>query len=155
MGGIQSLQIAAFLFTVCHVVLLVQDWFTDLGLYRYGAAAPHPTPCPHVHFQDPQSPPFSPSASQCPSEPPLPPSAPEALSVPPGSPQTPPFPPSAPTLCPTSPPRFLQTAEMVKPSTPSPNHEPSGTAGPEEPSEYYPHLGETPCDPHGTPQPPV
>nr|XP_054510066.1 nonsense-mediated mRNA decay factor SMG9 isoform X3 [Agelaius phoeniceus] len=29
----QSLQIAAFLFTVCHVVLLVQDWFTDLGLY--------------------------------------------------------------------------------------------------------------------------
>ncbi|GAB0200429.1 protein SMG9 [Grus japonensis] len=65
----QSLQIAAFLFTVCHVVLLVQDWFTDLGLYR-----------------------------------------------------------------------FLQTAEMVKPSTPSPSHEPSGAAGPEEPSEYYPHL---------------
>ncbi|XP_033928208.1 nonsense-mediated mRNA decay factor SMG9 [Melopsittacus undulatus] len=63
----QSLQIAAFLFTVCHVVLLVQDWFTDLGLYR-----------------------------------------------------------------------FLQTAEMVKPSTPSPGHEPS--AGTEEPSEYYPHL---------------
>ncbi|XP_039586096.1 protein SMG9-like, partial [Passer montanus] len=28
-----SLQIAAFLFTVCHVVLLVQDWFTDLALY--------------------------------------------------------------------------------------------------------------------------
>uniref|UniRef100_A0A8C3BQW8 Nonsense-mediated mRNA decay factor SMG9 n=1 Tax=Cairina moschata TaxID=8855 RepID=A0A8C3BQW8_CAIMO len=65
----QSLQIAAFLFTVCHVVLLVQDWFTDLGLYR-----------------------------------------------------------------------FLQTAEMVKPTTPSPSHEPSGAAGPEEPSEYYPHL---------------
>lgn len=65
----QSLQIAAFLFTVCHVVLLVQDWFTDLGLYR-----------------------------------------------------------------------FLQTAEMVKPSTPSPTHEHSGAAGPEEPSEYYPHL---------------
>ncbi|XP_074786410.1 LOW QUALITY PROTEIN: nonsense-mediated mRNA decay factor SMG9 [Athene noctua] len=69
----QSLQIAAFLFTVCHVVLLVQDWFTDLALYR-----------------------------------------------------------------------FLQTAEMVKPSTPSPGHEPG--AGPEEPSEYYPHLGE----PHGS-----
>ncbi|XP_054035349.1 LOW QUALITY PROTEIN: nonsense-mediated mRNA decay factor SMG9-like, partial [Dryobates pubescens] len=65
----QSLQIAAFLFTVCHVVLLVQDWFTDLGLYR-----------------------------------------------------------------------FLQTAEMVKPSTPSPSHEPPGAAGPDEPSEYYPHL---------------
>ncbi|XP_054043806.1 nonsense-mediated mRNA decay factor SMG9 [Rissa tridactyla] len=65
----QSLQIAAFLFTVCHVVLLVQDWFTDPGLYR-----------------------------------------------------------------------FLQTAEMVKPPTPSPGHEPSGATGPEEPSEYYPHL---------------
>ncbi|XP_030825947.1 protein SMG9 isoform X2 [Camarhynchus parvulus] len=64
----QSLQIAAFLFTVCHVVLLVQDWFTDLGLYR-----------------------------------------------------------------------FLQTAEMVKPPTPSRSHDSSG-AGPEEPSEYYPHL---------------
>ncbi|XP_064262356.1 nonsense-mediated mRNA decay factor SMG9 [Passer domesticus] len=64
----QSLQIAAFLFTVCHVVLLVQDWFTDLALYR-----------------------------------------------------------------------FLQTAEMVKPPTPSPSHDSSG-AGPEEPSEYYPHL---------------
>lgn len=65
----QSLQIAAFLFTVCHVVLLVQDWFTDLGLYR-----------------------------------------------------------------------FLHTAEMVKPSTPSPNHEHSGSSGPDEPTEYYPHL---------------
>lgn len=31
----QSLQIAAFLFTVCHVVIVVQDWFTDLNLYRY------------------------------------------------------------------------------------------------------------------------
>lgn len=30
----QSLQIAAFLFTVCHVVIMVQDWFTDLSLYR-------------------------------------------------------------------------------------------------------------------------
>ncbi|KAM8793716.1 nonsense-mediated mRNA decay factor SMG9, partial [Eudromia elegans] len=35
----QSLQIAAFLFTVCHVVLLVQDWFTDLSLYRFLQAA--------------------------------------------------------------------------------------------------------------------
>ncbi|KAM6226024.1 LOW QUALITY PROTEIN: nonsense-mediated mRNA decay factor SMG9, partial [Porphyrio hochstetteri] len=63
---LQSLQIAAFLFTVCHVVLLVQDWFTDLALYR-----------------------------------------------------------------------FLQTAEMVKPATPSPGHESGST---EEPAEYYPHL---------------
>lgn len=31
----QSLQIAAFLFTVCHVVIVVQDWFTDLNVYRY------------------------------------------------------------------------------------------------------------------------
>lgn len=30
----QSLQIAAFLFTVCHVVIVVQDWFTDVNLYR-------------------------------------------------------------------------------------------------------------------------
>lgn len=32
--SLQSLQIAAFLFTVCHVVIVVQDWFTDLSLYR-------------------------------------------------------------------------------------------------------------------------
>ncbi|XP_062368394.1 nonsense-mediated mRNA decay factor SMG9 [Cinclus cinclus] len=45
----QSLQIAAFLFTVCHVVLLVQDWFTDLGLYRFLHTAEMvkpPTPSP-------------------------------------------------------------------------------------------------------------
>lgn len=65
----QSLQIAAFLFTVCHVVIVVQDWFTDLSLYR-----------------------------------------------------------------------FLQTAEMVKPSTPSPSHESSSAAGSDEGTEYYPHL---------------
>lgn len=65
----QSLQIAAFLFTVCHVVIVVQDWFTDLSLYR-----------------------------------------------------------------------FLQTAEMVKPSTPSPSHESSSSSGSEEGTEYYPHL---------------
>nr|XP_020748869.1 protein SMG9 isoform X2 [Odocoileus virginianus texanus] len=65
----QSLQIAAFLFTVCHVVIVVQDWFTDLSLYR-----------------------------------------------------------------------FLQTAEMVKPSTPSPSHESSSSSGSDEGAEYYPHL---------------
>ncbi|KAJ6663626.1 hypothetical protein lerEdw1_009705 [Lerista edwardsae] len=65
----QSLQIAAFLFTVCHVVIVVQDWFTDLSLYR-----------------------------------------------------------------------FLQTAEMVKPSTPSPSHESSGSSGSDEGTEYYPHI---------------
>ncbi|XP_041032720.1 protein SMG9 isoform X4 [Carcharodon carcharias] len=66
----QSLQMAAFLFTVCHAVLLVQDWFTDLNLYR-----------------------------------------------------------------------FLQTAEMLKPSTPSPSHESSGGPGSEEGTEYYPNVG--------------
>ncbi|XP_076826935.1 nonsense-mediated mRNA decay factor SMG9 isoform X1 [Brachyhypopomus gauderio] len=65
----QSLQIAAFLFTVCHVVIVVQDWFTDINLYR-----------------------------------------------------------------------FLQTAEMVKPSTPSASHDSAGSSGPEDGSEYYPHI---------------
>ncbi|XP_066539516.1 nonsense-mediated mRNA decay factor SMG9 [Hoplias malabaricus] len=65
----QSLQIAAFLFTVCHVVIAVQDWFTDINLYR-----------------------------------------------------------------------FLQTAEMLKPSTPSASHDSSGSSGPDDGSEYYPHL---------------
>ncbi|XP_029432440.1 protein SMG9 isoform X1 [Rhinatrema bivittatum] len=65
----QSLQIAAFLFTVCHVVIVVQDWFTDLSLYR-----------------------------------------------------------------------FLQTAEMLKPSTPSPSHDSGGASGASEGTEYYPHV---------------
>uniref|UniRef100_A0A672HXT5 SMG9 nonsense mediated mRNA decay factor n=1 Tax=Salarias fasciatus TaxID=181472 RepID=A0A672HXT5_SALFA len=34
-GMCLSLQIAAFLFTVCHVVIVGQDWFTDLNLYRF------------------------------------------------------------------------------------------------------------------------
>ncbi|KAI1886332.1 hypothetical protein AGOR_G00212910 [Albula goreensis] len=65
----QSLQIAAFLFTVCHVVIVVQDWFTDINLYR-----------------------------------------------------------------------FLQTAEMLKPSTPSASHDSTGSSGTDEGSEYYPHI---------------
>ncbi|KAL6489390.1 hypothetical protein MHYP_G00031310 [Metynnis hypsauchen] len=65
----QSLQIAAFLFTVCHVVIVVQDWFTDINLYR-----------------------------------------------------------------------FLQTAEMLKPSTPSASHDSTGSSGQDDGSEYYPHL---------------
>ncbi|XP_069796205.1 nonsense-mediated mRNA decay factor SMG9 [Narcine bancroftii] len=65
----QSLQVTAFLFTVCHTVIVVQDWFTDLNLYR-----------------------------------------------------------------------FLQTAEMLKPSTPSPSHELSGVHGSEEGTEYYPNI---------------
>ncbi|KAI3360908.1 hypothetical protein L3Q82_013120 [Scortum barcoo] len=65
----QSLQIAAFLFTVCHVVIVVQDWFTDLNLYR-----------------------------------------------------------------------FLQTAEMLKPSTPSASHDSTGSSGSDDGAEYYPHI---------------
>lgn len=30
----QSIQITTFLFTVCHVVILVQDWFCDLNVMR-------------------------------------------------------------------------------------------------------------------------
>lgn len=65
----QSLQITAFLFTVCHVVVVVQDWFTDTNLYR-----------------------------------------------------------------------FLQTAEMLKPSTPSASHDSTGSSGNDEGAEYYPHI---------------
>ncbi|KAG8534526.1 hypothetical protein GDO81_019223, partial [Engystomops pustulosus] len=36
--------------------------------------------------------------------------------------------------------RFLQTAEMLKPSTPSPSHESSGSSGGDEGIEYYPHI---------------
>lgn len=32
---IQSLQLAAFLLTVCHVVIVVQDWFFDPNVIRY------------------------------------------------------------------------------------------------------------------------
>ncbi|KAJ3598219.1 hypothetical protein NHX12_001730 [Muraenolepis orangiensis] len=65
----QSLQMAAFLFTVCHVVIVVQDWFTDINMYR-----------------------------------------------------------------------FLQTAEMLKPSTPSASHDSTGSSGADDGAEYYPHI---------------
>lgn len=32
---VQSLQIAAFILSVCHVVLVVQDWFFDPNVLRY------------------------------------------------------------------------------------------------------------------------
>ncbi|XP_066280720.1 nonsense-mediated mRNA decay factor SMG9-like [Branchiostoma lanceolatum] len=44
-----SLQLTAFLMTVCHVVVVVQDWFTDLNLYRFLQTAEMlkpPTPAP-------------------------------------------------------------------------------------------------------------
>jgi protein SMG9 len=31
---LQSLQFAAFLFSVCHVIIFVQDWFVDTNLVR-------------------------------------------------------------------------------------------------------------------------
>ena len=31
----QSLQIAAFLLTICHVVIVVQDWFTDSNIFKF------------------------------------------------------------------------------------------------------------------------
>jgi len=31
---LQSLQFAAFLFSVCHVIIFVQDWFVDPNLVR-------------------------------------------------------------------------------------------------------------------------
>lgn len=36
--------------------------------------------------------------------------------------------------------RFLQTAEMLKPSTPSVSHDSAGSSGADDGSEYYPHL---------------
>jgi len=36
---VHSLQMIGFLFSVCHTVLLVQDWFTDINLIRLVAAA--------------------------------------------------------------------------------------------------------------------
>uniref|UniRef100_A0A673J9K9 Nonsense-mediated mRNA decay factor SMG9 n=1 Tax=Sinocyclocheilus rhinocerous TaxID=307959 RepID=A0A673J9K9_9TELE len=69
----QSLQITAFLFThdrSGHVVIVIQDWFSDINLYS----------------------------------------------------------------------RFLQTAEMLKPSTPSASHDSTGSSGADDASEYYPHI---------------
>uniref|UniRef100_A0A8C4WX67 Nonsense-mediated mRNA decay factor SMG9 n=1 Tax=Eptatretus burgeri TaxID=7764 RepID=A0A8C4WX67_EPTBU len=41
----QSLQLAAFLLTVCHLILIVQDWFIDLNLIRFLQAAEMVKPC--------------------------------------------------------------------------------------------------------------
>lgn len=37
--------------------------------------------------------------------------------------------------------RFLQTAEMLKPSTPSASHDNTGSSGTDDGAEYYPHIG--------------
>ena len=48
---IQSLQIAAFLLTVCHVIVVVQDWFTDSYIYKFLQTAEmlKPVTTPPVH----------------------------------------------------------------------------------------------------------
>lgn len=38
--------------------------------------------------------------------------------------------------------RFLQTAEMLKPSTPSASHDSAGSSGNDDGAEYYPHIGD-------------
>lgn len=38
--------------------------------------------------------------------------------------------------------RFLQTAEMLKPSTPSASHDSTGSSGNDDGAEYYPHIGD-------------
>lgn len=38
--------------------------------------------------------------------------------------------------------RFLQTAEMLKPSTPSASHDTTGSSGGDDGAEYYPHIGD-------------
>lgn len=38
--------------------------------------------------------------------------------------------------------RFLQTAEMLKPSTPSASHDSTGSSGGDDGAEYYPHIGD-------------
>lgn len=37
---------------------------------------------------------------------------------------------------------FLQTAEMLKPSTPSASHDTTGSSGGDDGAEYYPHIGD-------------
>ncbi|XP_070551318.1 nonsense-mediated mRNA decay factor SMG9-like [Ptychodera flava] len=48
---LQSLQLAAFLFTVCHVVLVIQDWTEDINMLQFIHRAEMlkpPTPSPSV-----------------------------------------------------------------------------------------------------------
>lgn len=49
---IQSLQIAAFMLTVCHTVILVQDWFTDPNLLRFVQTAEMLRPSALLPSQD-------------------------------------------------------------------------------------------------------
>nr|CAD7393982.1 unnamed protein product [Timema cristinae] len=49
---IQSLQIAAFLLSVCHVVILVQDWFFDPNIIRFLQSAEMLKPSTPTTSQD-------------------------------------------------------------------------------------------------------
>jgi protein SMG9 len=49
---IQSLQLAAFLLSVCHVVILVQDWFFDPNLVRFLQSAEMLKPSTPTTSQD-------------------------------------------------------------------------------------------------------
>jgi protein SMG9 len=49
---IQSLQIAAFMLSVCHVVLVVQDWFYDPNLIRFLQSAEMLKPSTPTTTQD-------------------------------------------------------------------------------------------------------
>lgn len=44
--------------------------------------------------------------------------------------------------------RFLQSAEMLKPSTPSASHDSSGSSGSDDGTEYYPHIGDCSLQKH-------
>lgn len=44
--------------------------------------------------------------------------------------------------------RFLQTAEMLKPSTPSASHDSTGSSGNDDGAEYYPHIGDCSIQKH-------
>lgn len=59
---LESLQIASFLLTVCHVVIVVQDWFSDYNLTRFIQSAEMLKPT--LSASNVQSPSTGPSSAQ-------------------------------------------------------------------------------------------